>query len=141
MMISNLKSPIKSWTYKKSRLPGIRLKTLVHPEQNTEGMNRKEQILQMLQADAEDAFLRYALALEFEKEANILEAIKTLQALKSSSPSYLGLYLKLAQLLTEINQLAEASMVLHNGISLAKEQGNRKAQGELNELLLAIEDE
>jgi predicted Zn-dependent protease len=104
-------------------------------------MDRKEQILQMLASEPEDAFLRYALALEYEKENATQQAISTLQALREASPSYLGLYLKLAQLLIEQNLLFEATETLNQGIEIAKSQGNRKAQGELNELLLAIEDE
>jgi hypothetical protein len=50
------------------------------------------------------------------------------------------LYLKLATLLVDSNRLEDAIEVLKQGIIVAQQQGNRKAQGELSELLLGLED-
>jgi predicted Zn-dependent protease len=102
--------------------------------------SRKDQIITMLESDPNDSFLQYALAIELEKEGNVKDAITALKELKNKDAEYLGLYLKLAQLLAEVNETEKAITVLQEGIQLAQRIGNRKAQGELNELLLGLED-
>jgi len=101
---------------------------------------RKQQIISMLRDEPADTFLQYALAIEHEKDGDVAEAVSSLERLKNQAPEYLGLYLKLATLLVDSNRLEDAIEVLKQGIIVAQQQGNRKAQGELNELLLGLED-
>jgi predicted Zn-dependent protease len=102
--------------------------------------NRKQAILKMLEETPDDEFLNYALSLELEKENNISKSIEILYNIQKINPNYLGLYLKLAQMLVSTNALEAAINILNSGIDIAKSQKNKKAEGELNELLLGLED-
>jgi tetratricopeptide (TPR) repeat protein len=53
---------------------------------------RLEQLLEMLKAEPQDAFLRYAVALEYEVAGNLSEAIARIEALINDQPDYLGAY-------------------------------------------------
>ena len=102
--------------------------------------DRKQAIEEMLLQNPKDSFLNYAMAIEQEKVGNNLDAISTLKNLKNIDPQYLGLYLKLAQLYLEINNENDALAILREGITVAKFQKNKKAEGELNAVLLELED-
>jgi len=102
--------------------------------------NRKQAILKMLEETPDDEFLNYALSLELEKENNLNEAIELLFNIQNKNPDYLGLYLKLAQLLVSNNSTEKSIQVLRSGIEIAKKQKNKKTEGELKELLLGLED-
>ena len=102
--------------------------------------SRKDTILKMLETEPNDEFLNYALAIEQEKEGELSVAIETLFLLKKNSPTYLGLYLKLAELLSNSNKETTAIEIINDGILLAKSQKNTKTEGELKVLLMELED-
>lgn len=104
-------------------------------------MSRKAQLLAMIEADPNDPFLIYALALEVAKEGNIAEAIKTLEALKMSHPDYLGLYHQLAQWQLQSERYDEGLETLSEGIIIAKDQGNLKASNEMKDTHWQYSDE
>ena len=103
-------------------------------------MSRLETVLEMLAETPKDAFLIYAAALEYAKRDQIEKAIQYLQDLRREQPDYLGLYYQLGTWLAETDQLDAAAEVFEAGISIAKTQGDRKAQGELNEALMLLDD-
>lgn len=101
---------------------------------------RKNSILQMLELEPTDEFLNYALAIELESEGEIELAIETLLKLKLHHPNYLAIYLKLAELYANNGEEEKAIGTANNGIQLAKKQNNKKVEGELNVLLMELED-
>jgi len=101
---------------------------------------RRDTIEKLLLETPNDEFLNYALALEFEKDGETEIAIEMLVRLNKNNPDYLACYLKLAQLYADENRIENAIEVLKNGIIISQEQKNRKTEGELNQLLMALED-
>lgn len=104
-------------------------------------MSRVDEIKKMLKTDPKDSFLTYALALEYEKAGDSLEAIKIIEGLVKVDPNYLGAYYKLGQLYEQQDKLEKARKIYTTGIQLANEKQDNKAKGELEEALWLIEEE
>jgi tetratricopeptide (TPR) repeat protein len=103
--------------------------------------SRLHQLQEMLKAEPKDAFLNYALAVEFEKEGKIDEATEHLQNMIKSHPEYLPIYYKLGKLFEDQQQFNEAKKSYLLGKDLAVKQYNKKTLNELEEALWLIEDE
>lgn len=95
----------------------------------------------MLKDEPGDSFLNYALALEFAKSNDIAKAISIIEELLGRDENYLGAYYQLGKLQEQLNLRESAIKTYNKGIEIAKKHNNRKAQGELNEALLLLEDE
>lgn len=102
--------------------------------------SRLDQLLVMLHDEPHDAFLRYAVAVEYAASENYPEAISRIESLISELPEYLGAYYKLGQLYEQISQNEKAIDVYRRGAEVAKKQGNTKTLGELNTAILILED-
>jgi predicted Zn-dependent protease len=94
--------------------------------------NRLEMLKKMLESDPGDAFLRYALAKEYEKLNDDNQAIRLLEALKTDEPEYTGLYYHLGKLYEKVNQADEALSTYNEGIHITKALGDLHALSELN---------
>lgn len=103
-------------------------------------MTRLEQLLEMLQQDPQDAFLNYALALEFAKTGDIDPAIDAIEGILARDENYLGAYYQLGKFYEQTLQPEKAILTYQKGMEIAKKQNNRKTLGELNEALLMLED-
>ncbi|MDP2387622.1 MAG: tetratricopeptide repeat protein [Bacteroidota bacterium] len=101
---------------------------------------RLKQIREMLEMEPNDDFLNYALALELEASGNLKEAISQLQSLLNRNPEYLGAYYKLGKLFEESKEESKAIEIYKNGLVLAQKQNNKKAAGELSEVIWMLED-
>ena len=96
----------------------------------------------MLKTDPKDSFLCYALALEYEKEGKVKDAIRIIEELMQDDPEYMGAYYKLGQLYEGKDNLDKARNIYETGIKLADKVKDNKAKGELEEALwLIIEEE
>ncbi|HEU4717970.1 MAG TPA: tetratricopeptide repeat protein [Bacteroidia bacterium] len=98
-------------------------------------MNRLEQLLQMQREDPQDPFLAYAIALEHAKEGKRAQAISEVEKLLEEKPGYLGAYYQLGQWYEQEDKNEEAIRVYEKGISVAQQQHNHKALGELRTAL------
>lgn len=98
-------------------------------------MSRREHLEEMLKSDPQDEFLRYGLAMEYRKEAELDKALDLMGDLMSNAPPHVPSFLMAAQILVEQNRVTEARTVLRDGIEAAREQGNSHAAGEMGELL------
>ncbi len=103
-------------------------------------MSRVEEIQKMLKTDPRDSFLCYALALEYEKDGKLKEAIHTIEELIEHDPNYLGAYYKLGQLYEVTDKMDKARAIYAHGIQLSTEKNDFKAKGELEEALWLIEE-
>ncbi len=101
--------------------------------------DRKSKLVKFLKKDPEDAFTRYALALEFKSEGNLAEAISLLERLVNEKPDYLGTYYQLGQLLIQTGKEEAASLILRTGIQQAALAGNQHTKSELQSLLMNLE--
>lgn len=103
-------------------------------------MNRLEQLIQMLEQEPADDFLNHALAMEYLSQQKVKDAIAVFKNILQRNPSYLPSYYQLGQALEKAGANEEAIAVYKAGIELAKQQNNKKAQGELSEALWMLED-
>ncbi|HRG68644.1 MAG: hypothetical protein JNL65_06850 [Saprospiraceae bacterium] len=104
-------------------------------------LDRKERILNLLEANPEDDFLLYALAKEFENEKQMDESILTFQKLLKIHPNYIGAYYHLAKALVSNQKKTEGILVIKDGIERAKALKDLHALSELQSLLNEIQME
>jgi Tfp pilus assembly protein PilF len=100
-------------------------------------MNRIDRIQEMLTANPKDSFLRHALALEWIKIGNEVDAKGLFEAILTEDPTYIGSYYHLAKLLERIGERDAAIQWYEKGMEAAKAA---KDQHSFNELQSAYED-
>ena len=104
-------------------------------------MSRKDQILQLLAASPNDAFLRFALAKEWEQDGNDPEALAIYQGLADDQPRYVGTYYHLGKTLERLQRPEEAWKVYTRGIEVTREMGEDHAMRELAGARMELGDE
>lgn len=104
-------------------------------------VQRIQQIQEMLKSEPNDSFLNYALALELARSNDIKKSIEVIEALLEREPNYLGAYYQLGKSYEQINDSKKAIDAYSRGITIAKQQNNKKAEHELNEALFILKDE
>ena len=92
--------------------------------------SRIEQLKQFINDDPSDVFARYALALEYLK-IDSADALRQFELLIERDPNYLPSYFPAAHLMIELGKDLDADKLFNRGIELAKQQGNRKMEMEL----------
>jgi tetratricopeptide (TPR) repeat protein len=100
--------------------------------------NRREKLETMLARDPRDAFLRYALALEWAKEGDYERSLAGLRDLTGDDPPHVPAFFMAAQQLARLDRIAEARAMLRDGIDEARRQGNSHAAGEMSEFLASL---
>lgn len=104
-------------------------------------MNKRLSMLEKTcAAGGAPSFAWYGLAMEYRKEGRFAEAISTFEKLRESDPGYLAMYLMAGQVyLDELDDEEGARVWLERGIQLAKQQGDAKTLGELEDALAACD--
>lgn len=92
----------------------------------------------MLKLEPQDQFLRYGLATEFDNEGRLGESLALFRGLMADNPPHVASFLRGAQLLVKMDEIAEARAVLRAGIEIARQQGEMHAAGEMGELLASL---
>jgi len=100
--------------------------------------SRREKIEAMLVDEPGDVFLRYSLALEFEKEGDHDRSLAGLTGLMKDATPYVPAFFMAGQQLVKLERINEARAALRNGIEEARRQGNAHAAGEMSELLASL---
>ncbi len=105
--------------------------------------DRLKLIKEMLETNPDDSFLKYAAALEYEKEGDNKSAIAIIEDLLSKDANYLGGYYKLGKLYESQGKEKEAIKIYRQGLDVSKKNSDLKTEGELSEalLLLGADDE
>lgn len=104
-------------------------------------MSRKDQILQLLEGAPKDAFLRFALAKEWEKEGNDATALNIYRSLVNDQPEYVGTYYHLAKTLERMERPNEAWKIYTRGMEVTKDAGEKHAMRELAGARMELGDE
>jgi hypothetical protein len=99
---------------------------------------RREKIEAMLAAEPGDTFLRYALAMELDKEGDHATSLTRLAELTRDAPPHVPAFFMAAQQLARLDRIAEARTYLRDGIEAARVQGNSHAAGEMSEFLASL---
>lgn len=101
--------------------------------------DRAAMLMKMLEANPDDAFARYALAMERAKAGDVEGALDGYAEVVRRSPAYVPAYQMAAQLLIEDGRMEDAQRWLVDGIAQAQLAGNTKARGEMSDLLDEVE--
>ncbi len=102
---------------------------------------RLEQLRGMLADEPNDAFIRYAIALELKRAGRMAEGAVQLEQLLKDDPKYIACYYQLALILIDLGRTEEALHVCEAGALQCLVTGDRKARAELLELKTAIAGE
>jgi hypothetical protein len=100
--------------------------------------SRREKIEAMLKLEPEDHFLRYGLATELDNEGQFEESLVIFRGLMKDKPPHVASFLRGAQLLVKMDEIAEARAVLREGVEIARASGEMHAAGEMAELLAGL---
>jgi tetratricopeptide (TPR) repeat protein len=106
---------------------------------NVKILSRIDQIKAMIESGDNDPFLLFAYAKELEKQS-ILDAITMYEKLKSTDPTYVGLYYHLAKCYEKMAQPENAKQLYQEGIIQAKKLADFHALSELNAALMELEE-
>ncbi len=98
-------------------------------------MSRREKIEAMLSETPEDTFLKYALALEWDKENEHEKSLTLFQDLMNAQPAYVPAFFMAGQMLARIDRENDARPIIEQGIKEARQQGNDHAAGEMTQFL------
>ncbi len=93
--------------------------------------SRLNQLLEMLKAEPNDSFLKYALATEYIKLNELSKALAYFQDLVQNDPEYVGTYYHLAKLYLQMNQQTEAISTYEQGMLIAHRLSDQHALSEL----------
>jgi tetratricopeptide (TPR) repeat protein len=102
--------------------------------------SRRQQIETMLQAEPQDTFLRYSLAMELQKEGEHELSLEWFRGLMRDRPPHVPAFFMAARLLLQLHRVDEARAALREGIEYARRQGDHHAASEMGELLIALGD-
>lgn len=93
----------------------------------------------MLDEDPDDAFTRYAYAMELRSLERTDEALAEFARLVDGAPDYVATYYQYARALQSRGRAAEAQAIVRRGIDVAAAQEDAHTQGELEDLLAELE--
>jgi hypothetical protein len=100
--------------------------------------SRRAKIEAMLADEPGDAFLRYSLAAELDKEGDHEGSLALLRGLMDENPPHVPAYFYAGRELATIGRTEEARAALRDGIEHARSQGNTHAAGEMSEFLASL---
>ena len=100
--------------------------------------SRLEKIEAMLVESPDDSFLRYALAMELDKEGEHERSLEELRTLSSDETPHVSACFMAGQQLAKLNRLDEAREMLRHGIEAARQQNDAHAAGEMSEFLASL---
>lgn len=94
-------------------------------------MNRLEKLLEFIQNEPNDEFLKYALATEYLRLNNTEQALSYYEDLVNNHPGYTGTYYHLGKLYEALNRKQDAINVYEKGMQITKEKRDNHAFSEL----------
>ena len=97
--------------------------------------SRVDALKQILEANPDDAFARYALGLEYSGSGETDAAVAEFQRLLASHPDYTNGYFMAAQALARAERTQEARTLLQQGIECARRTRNQHALSEMEGML------
>ena len=96
--------------------------------------DRIEQLRKFHEAEPDDTFATYGIAMEHLKRGEPDEALTWLNKTLEIDPDYAYCYYQKARTLQQLDRLDEAWTTVQQGIDAAKRTGDEKAISELNDL-------
>ena len=103
-------------------------------------INRFQYLQQLLEASPNDSFVLFALAKEYEGQADAGKALELYLRLQEIDPDYVGLYYHLGKLFESQKDYQKAIQTYKQGIAVSRKAGDQHAANELGGALLNLED-
>ncbi len=101
--------------------------------------SRVATLKEVLTANPDDTFARYALAMEYSGSGDTETALAEFERLLATSPDYTNAYFMAAQALARADRNDEAKAMLQRGIESARRTRNQHAQAEMEGMLDELE--
>jgi hypothetical protein len=101
---------------------------------------RLQMLIQMTGTPEADPFALYALAMEYKSNDMFADALATFRRLRDKNPAYLPMYLICGTMLIGHRDRDAARDWLQAGLSVARQQGDSHAIGEIEAALASIDD-
>jgi len=101
--------------------------------------SRVAALKEILDANPDDAFARYALGLEYSSAGETDAALAEFQRLLAAHPDYTNGYFMAAQALARAERKEEAQLLLQQGIECARRTRNQHALTEMEAMLDELE--
>jgi Tfp pilus assembly protein PilF len=95
-------------------------------------------LTEILSQNANDAFARYGLAMEYSNAGEVEKALDEFGKLLASNPDYTAGYFMAAQTLAKSGREDDAKKMLTDGIASAKRTGNGHALSEMEGMLAEL---
>src|SRR5437870_202206 len=102
---------------------------------------RLQKLKEMESQKHDEAFLKFAIALEYVNMKNDKEASQYFELLLNEFPEYVAAYYHAGMLFERLNELQKAKEVYRKGIEIAEKANEIKTLGELKEALMQLTDE
>lgn len=102
---------------------------------------RLEQLNALLEKRPEDPFLWHAKGLELARAGAWSEALPLYQKAVALDEHHVGTYYHLGKAYEELDQLEKARDTYQKGIAIATRLGDHHAKGELQTVLMLVEDD
>ncbi len=100
-------------------------------------MDRIEKLKEYMKTAQKDSFLQHALALEYIKVGNDIDAKSLFNEILKREPTYIGSYYHLGKVHERLGDIPRALRVYERGMQEAKKAGDHHSY---NELQAAFED-
>jgi tetratricopeptide (TPR) repeat protein len=102
-------------------------------------MSRIDALRELLAEMPDDAFTRYALAMELRQADRLEEAMAEFRALLERSPEYTAAYLMAGQCAQDLGDRAEAARIFRLGVEVCARAGEKHAGAKCAEALADLE--
>src|SRR6476619_1863091 len=94
-------------------------------------MSRIDKLKEYMETSGVDSLLQHALALEYIKKGNDLEAKNLFNSILKREPTYIGSYYHLGKVLERLGDTDKAVRVYEKGMEMAKQAGDNHSFNEL----------
>lgn len=101
-------------------------------------MSRLERLREMLAADPQDVFLRYALGMELKGADDFEGCVAVFRELMAETSPHVPSFFMAGQALVAAGEIDEARTILRDGIEEARRQNDLHAAGEMSEFLATL---
>ncbi len=99
---------------------------------------RLEKLIEFLNSEPNDAFLKYALATEYLRLNEIDKSLVYYEDLVYNHPKYVGTYYHLGKLYEALNRKDDAVVTYEQGMLIAKEARDNHALSELRAVYMEL---
>ncbi|MBI3894580.1 MAG: tetratricopeptide repeat protein [Acidobacteria bacterium] len=97
--------------------------------------SRLETLIQLVEKNPQDSFVRYGLAMEYARQEQYQQAMEHFGKLWEINPDYTAAYYQAGQMLVKTGQIEEAGRIFRKGIEVAARLGDLHAKSELEAAL------